>query len=124
MGELGYPSTAEDLARRMAAILPREDFATLVAEADGEVAGLICVTVVPSLYRTDPPGAITALVVSSAFRGRGVARLLIDAGERWLRDRGVRYATVNPSTHRTDAHHLYTRLGYAATGTRFSKALG
>ena len=124
MAELGYPTTAEEMAARLEVLRGRADFATFVAEADGAVAGMVGVTVSPSLYRSDLLGAIVALVVSSEFRGRGIAARLVERGEQWLRDAGTRRATVNPSIHRAEAHRLYERLGYAATGVRFSKALG
>ena len=123
MAELGYPTSPDALAVRLAVILGREDFSTFVAEMDGTIAGMICVTTAPSLYRDGLQGAIVALVVSSAFRGRGLARVLIERGESWLAENGAQRATVNPSTHRSDAHRLYTRHGYEATGTRFTKTL-
>jgi GNAT superfamily N-acetyltransferase len=124
MAELGYPTTPEEMAARLEILQGRADFATLVAEVDGAIAGMVGVTVSPSLYRSDLLGAIVALVVSSGFRGRGIAARLVDRGEQWLRDAGAPRATVNPSTHREDAHRLYARLGYEATGVRFSKPLG
>lgn len=123
MAELGYPTSPTELAVRLATILGREDFATFVAEVDGTAAGMICVTAAPSLYRDGLQGAIVVLVVSSAFRGRGLASALIERGESWLANSGARRATVNPSVHRGDAHRLYIRHGYEATGTRFTKTL-
>lgn len=123
IGELGYPTTPDEMAQRLAAIAGRTDFANLVAEEDGVVAGMITVNVTPSLYRSDLLGAITVLVVSSAFRGRGLAPLLIEAGETWLRQQGAGRAAVHPSTARADAHRLYQRLGYENTGSRLTKAL-
>jgi GNAT superfamily N-acetyltransferase len=123
MTELGYPTTIEAIATRMALIDARTDFATFVADLDGVVAGMITVTVSPSPLRSEPTGAIVALVVSSAFRGRGIAPALIERGESWLRQHGASRATVNPSIHREPAHRLYNRLGYEHTGLRLTKAL-
>lgn len=123
MAQLGYPTAPEEMAARLEVLRGRADFATFVAEADGAVVGMVGVTVSPSLYRSDLLGAIVALVVSSEFRGRGIAARLVERGEQWLRDAGARRATVSPSAHRADAHRLYERLGYAATGVRFSKAV-
>lgn len=123
MGELGYPTTAEQMAARMSVIAARSDIATFVAELDGAVAGMIGVSVSPSLYRTDMAGAITALVVMPEARGHGIAPALIEAGERWLRDHGCEKVSVQPSNSRTGAHRFYERLGYQHTGLRFTKAL-
>lgn len=123
MSELGYPATPGDMAARLALIAARPDIATFVAELDGTVAGMIGVSVSPSLYRADMAGAITALVVSPDFRGHGIAPALVRAGEGWLRDHGCEKASVQPSSSRTGAHRLYERLGYVHTGLRFTKAL-
>lgn len=123
MGELGYPTTTEQMAARFAIIAARPDIATFVAELDGAVGGMVGVSVAPSLYRTDMAGAITALVVSPDFRGRGLAPALLAAGERWLRAHGCEKASVQPSASRTPAHRLYERLGYEHSGLRFTKAL-
>ncbi|CAM5542304.1 Aminoalkylphosphonate N-acetyltransferase [Mycolicibacterium aubagnense] len=123
MTELGYPTSTEEMAARMAALVDRTDHAVFVAVEGALAAGMIALSTSPSLYRDDPQGAIVALVVSSRFRGRGVGALLVEYGESWLRQNGVSYVTVKPSVHREDAHRLYSRLGYEHTGLRFSKNL-
>ncbi len=123
MAHLGYPASADAIAARLATLDARTDIATFVAETDTGIAGMIGLQISPVLYRDDPNGAITALVVSPDFRGQGVAAKLVDHGERWLLDHGASRASVMPSTHRADAHRLYERLGYAPTGTRFTKSL-
>ena len=124
MAHLGYPADAQAIASRLAILDARTDIATFIADTDTGIAGVIGLQVSPVLYRDDPNGAITALVVSPDFRGRGVAARLVAHGERWLVDHGATRASVMPSTHRADAHRLYERLGYTATGTRFTKSLG
>jgi GNAT superfamily N-acetyltransferase len=123
MTELGYPTSTDQMTARMEALRNRTDYATFVADADGIIAGMIVVSVSPSLYRSGPDGAIVVLVVSSEFRGHGVGALLVERGEQWLRESGARMITVKPSTHREDAHRLYARLGYEHTGLRFSKMI-
>ena len=123
MGELGYPTTGEQMAPRFAAIVARSDIATFVAEANGTVAGMIGVSISPSLYRADMAGAITALVVSRELRGDGIAPALVAAGERWLVEHGCERVSVQPSSSRTGAHRFYERLGYEHTGLRFAKSL-
>jgi GNAT superfamily N-acetyltransferase len=123
MAELGYPTLPEQMARRMEITALRDDYAAFVAAEDGIIAGMIGLSISPSFYRDDPGGAIVALVVSSEFRGRGVAALLVERAEGWFSENGIHRVTVNPSNHRTPAHSLYRRLGYESTGTRFTKTL-
>lgn len=123
MTELGYPTSTEEMTSRMSLVSSRGDHATFVADGNGAIAGMICVSVSPSLYKSDLQGAIVALVVSSDFRGQGVGALLVKRGESWLGESGVKYVTVKPSIYRENAHRLYARLGYEHTGLRFSKNL-
>jgi GNAT superfamily N-acetyltransferase len=99
------------------------DYAAFMAEEGRVIAGMIGLLIAPSFYRDGLSGAIIALVVASEFGGRGIAELLVNRGEQWFREAGADRVTVNPSTHRAPAHRLYTRLGYAPTGIRFTKAL-
>ncbi|RWI34069.1 MAG: GNAT family N-acetyltransferase [Mesorhizobium sp.] len=123
MTELGYPTSAEEMTSRMALIRSRTDHAIFVADENGIVTGMIGVSISPSLYQSDPQGAIVALVVSSDFRGKGIGAFLVERGESWLRESGAKYVTVKPSIRREDAHRLYARLGYEHSGLRFSKNL-
>lgn len=123
MGELGYPTADDEMAERFAKVAGREDIGTFVAELDGAIAGMIGVSVMPTLYRTGLAGAITALVVDPDYRGRGIAPALVEAGEAWLRMHGADRVSVMPSKARIGAHRLYERVGYAHTGSRFTKAL-
>jgi GNAT superfamily N-acetyltransferase len=122
-GALGYPTTDEQMAARLSVIAGRSDIATFVADHEGQVVGMLGVSVLPSLYRTDMVGAITVLVVSERFRGRGAAPALVAAGEEWLRAHGCDKVSVQPSISRASAHRVYERLGYTHTGMRFTKAL-
>jgi predicted N-acetyltransferase YhbS len=56
----------------------------LVAERQGQVVGVIAVAAIPYLEREGRWGRIVALVVSSACRGQGIGRRLVDAAEDLL----------------------------------------
>jgi GNAT superfamily N-acetyltransferase len=123
MTELGYPTSAEQMSERMTRIKSRSDFATFVADDDGEVVGMIGVCVRPSYEHNLSNGQITALVVARQARGRGIGRLLVSKAQAWLAGEGARRIIVNSGTARADAHAFYIRLGYGETGRRFVKQL-
>jgi ribosomal protein S18 acetylase RimI-like enzyme len=50
----------------------------LVAEAGGQVVGLLTYSVRPDLYHAAPTGLIEELVVTKSMRGRGVGSALVD----------------------------------------------
>jgi ribosomal protein S18 acetylase RimI-like enzyme len=74
----------------------------LVAEADGQVAGL--------LYHIDD--FIDALHVPSAFQRRGIGRRLLIRAERDIAEKGFRQARLETDTFNAQAQAFYKALGY------------
>lgn len=124
-GELGYPSTAEQVRNRLAAIDGDPRHATYVAAVTGdEVIGWIHLSEVHS-PGGDPRAEITNLIVDSRCRSAGTGRLLAERGEQWARDRGLSVIGVHSNVIRARAHAFYLRLGYTITKSQkvFRKTL-
>jgi GNAT superfamily N-acetyltransferase len=124
-GELGYPSTAEQVRDRLAAVEGDPRHATFVAALRGdEVIGWIHLSEAHS-PGSDPRAEIANLVVDSRFRGVGTGRLLIKRGEQWARERGLAIIGLHSNTIRERAHAFYLRLGYTITKSQkvFRKTL-
>jgi aminoglycoside 6'-N-acetyltransferase I len=119
--QLGYPASPEAMRTRLAHILPRHDYVTLMGIVDEAVAGFIGVTVRPSYTADELQGQIIALAVASSFRRRGVGRALVEAAEALLSERGATAVVVTIANRRSDAHAFYERLGYVFTGRRYRK---
>ncbi|HET9952012.1 MAG TPA: GNAT family N-acetyltransferase [Candidatus Eisenbacteria bacterium] len=111
-GELGYPSTPEQILARKA-VLDREGRSgLLVAEAaGGDVIGWIIVSEMCSL-ELDPHAEVKGLVVASEARSRGVGVRLMEAGEAWASARGLREMVLRSNVIRDRAHAFYKRIGY------------
>jgi GNAT superfamily N-acetyltransferase len=107
--QLGYPSTAQDMRRRLPELAGESHFVR-VAEVDGQVAGWIHAAEVV-LLDSDSYVEIKALIVDAEARGRRIGEALVDAAELWARER---------------AHRFYARLGYEIQKTQrvFGKRLG
>jgi GNAT superfamily N-acetyltransferase len=124
-GELGYPSTAAHVRKRLDAMERDAQQAAFVAEAPGgEVVGWIHLSQVCSLA-SDPRAEITGLVVDSGIRGAGVGGLLVERGETWAREVGLATIGVHSNIIRERAHRFYLRLGYAVNKSQkvFRKTL-
>ncbi len=119
--ELGYPSTAEQMKARMARIVQHPDYATFVAEVDGEVVGMVGVFVTLSHEHDEPVGRITGMVVRETNHGQGIGARLLAAAEDWVRQRGAMQMALTSHVRRSGAHAFYLRRGYAETGKRFVK---
>ena len=122
--ELGAPTTTEDMAHRLAAIVRSDNVVALVAMVERDLAALIGLSVSPSFVRNTPHGQIIALVVAERFRRRGIGRMLIGAAENWFRGQGVERVSLTSGLHRAgEAHEFYRACGYEHTGLRFARHL-
>lgn len=123
-GELGYPATEEQVARRLAAIGAQ---GVILVAADREsdcVLGWIELQVTTHLT-SDPHLEIGGLVVSAAARSRGIGSLLVGAAEKTALEKNIACLRVRSNIIRERAHGFYERLGFASVKTSkvFEKAL-
>src|SRR5713226_4379941 len=95
LGELDYPSTAEQAAERIERIAGDPSTLVLVAEVGGEVAGLAALHVQNLVERDDLGCELAGLVVGERFRRRGVGVRLMEAIEAEARARGGEYLVLN-----------------------------
>jgi GNAT superfamily N-acetyltransferase len=114
--QLGYPSTAADIARRLPFHLGRDDERVLVAADDDRAAAWIHVALQRSL-EDDPYAVILGLVVAEPLRGGGIGARLVAEAERWARGQGLPLVRVRSNVVRERTHRFYQKLGYALTKT-------
>lgn len=113
--QLGYPAQPGEAAERLAALGP--EGAVLVAEADGAVLGWIHVCGI-RFFQSPPFAEVGGLVVDETARGKGVGKLLVEAGARWAAERGYRKLRVRSNVVREDAHRFYERVGFRRVKTQ------
>jgi GNAT superfamily N-acetyltransferase len=122
--QLGYPSTADDIRRRLP-LVEGGGHCLRVADLDGRVAGWIHAVHV-ALLDSDAHVEIKALVVDEEARGRRIGEELVREVESWARARGCSTLRVRSNVLRERAHRFYERLGYEIQKTQrvFGKRLG
>jgi ribosomal protein S18 acetylase RimI-like enzyme len=123
MTQLGYPTSASEMASRLRAISGEKDFATFVAVEAGEVLGMIGISASYSYEHNDRNGRIIALIVRTDMRGRGLGRELVAFAEDYLGRKNVGRIVLTSRFTREEAHKFYEALGYERTGWRFIKQL-
>ncbi|MCW7539746.1 GNAT family N-acetyltransferase [Aquabacterium sp. A7-Y] len=119
--ELGYPATPELLRRKLEVFAQGLNDKVMVVEEDGALLGVISLHVVELFHAEGRLGRITSLIVSEAARGRGVGTGLVEAADRYFRDRACVRAEVTSGDHRAEAHAFYQRRGYLPDERRFVK---
>jgi GNAT superfamily N-acetyltransferase len=110
--QLGYRSTRQQIASRLAGVEAEPSSRVLVAESgDGRVIGWLHVAARTQLTE-DCCAEILGLVVDETSRGGGIGAALIGAAEEWARSKGCVRMRVRSRDTRERAHRFYERAGY------------
>jgi len=115
--QLGYPTTQEEVQRRLNQIQQEEGHAVYVAElSNGHVVGWIHVYV-SQLVITDRQAEIGGLVVDEGYRHYGIGQLLMQQAEQWARAKRCWAVYLRSNLVRKGAHVFYERIGYSNVKT-------
>ena len=123
--ELGYPANDNQISNRLKKLLKSSSDSVIVAVEKTEVVGWIHVFISLRL-ESDPFAEIGGLVISSEHRNKGIGKMLVNAAEKWARERGLSKIRVRSRLERTDTHRFYERDGYVVIKSQnvFEKGLG
>jgi GNAT superfamily N-acetyltransferase len=123
-GELGYPTSAESLLGRLAAVHPTDAAVIVSSDANDVPTGWCHVEMRRTLV--EPVSAmILGLVIGEEHRSAGIGAALLAAAEAWARARGCQRLVVATRVTRERAHQFYAREGYEVSKTSYflTKAL-
>jgi len=119
--QFGYPASAGRFEARLSKLLADTQSHIVVAEEAGQVIAVGMLRTVDILEGDDPLGVLLTLVVDETFRRKGVGTQVVEALERFARDRGCFGIVVQSGSRRIAGHALYRKLNYLQTGERFIK---
>jgi GNAT superfamily N-acetyltransferase len=103
-----------------------DEQATLVAELDGRVVGIVDVRIAHpgGAHRPLRYAYIPEVAVAEPARSRGVGSALVRAAEAWARDAGCVWIALDYNARNFDAGRFYReRLGYRPAGEIVVKEL-
>jgi GNAT superfamily N-acetyltransferase len=115
--QLGYPATAQQIARRFERIDGQSNQILLVADEQGQAVALVHVAAYPYL-ENDASAEILGLVVADGSRSQGIGKALVTAAEAWASSLGCGMLRVRSRIHRERAHAFYERNGFQRIKTQ------
>ena len=111
-GQLGYPTTAAEMTKRLRRLKPASQNALFVAESPGAgVVGWAHVSVT-HLVEVGTRAELNGLIVAEDQRSLGAGARLLEAAEDWAHERGCPSMSVRSNVIRERAHKFYERQGY------------
>jgi GNAT superfamily N-acetyltransferase len=111
-GQLGYPTTSSEIAKRMRKLKPTSQNALFVAESrETGVVGWTHVSVT-HLVEVGTRAELNGLIVAEEQRSLGAGARLLEAAEDWARKHGCPSMSVRSNVIRERAHKFYDRQGY------------
>jgi ribosomal protein S18 acetylase RimI-like enzyme len=125
LASLGRPAVGDAAAQRAVFLdhLGYDDALVLVAEADGELAGVVSLWLRPRLNWTTLEAWIPDLYVDERYRRGGVASALLRACVATARRRSCHHVTLETGNDHETAQALCESLGFVHDGRRYGLSL-
>jgi GNAT superfamily N-acetyltransferase len=124
LADLGYPTSAQAAAARIASFAGNPASRLQVAESSEEgVVGLVATHIVPRLDDDAFTCRITDIVVSAGYRRSGLGSALMAAAEQEARRAGAPRLDLSSGDWRADAHAFYASHGFETRARAFTKRL-
>lgn len=119
---LDHPTDAKSMKKRIGRLI-KDRLPPIVATFDKQVVGLCGIDAMVAIHRDQPVGRINILVVAKEARKQGIARMLVEAAEAYLKRLGCGMVEVTSNDRLAPAHAFYRHMGYERTSIRFCKKL-
>jgi len=121
--EWGHPLSATDVRAVLAEWGSTARSEVLVADNDGEIAGMVAVSAGPRFARPGRYGHLAGLAVAANHRRSGVGTLLLKAAEDHAHAWGCDRLELTSSRSRGAAHDFYRHHGYEETSEHHARYL-
>ena len=109
---LGYPISADELARILAVMDLDKDHSVFVADkGQARLAGFGHVFLTRRLFLA-PFAELGGLIVEGDSRGEGLGAALLEAAEDWAQNQGVSVMRIRSNLIRENAREFYFAQGY------------
>jgi len=114
--------TPDDMLNRLQFVAESKIDSLYICEEDGKILGLLGFRIRENIEEVSRFGEVSAIVVNTKEKRRGVGRFMMDYAEKLAREMGCKGTwLVSGFAREEEAHKFYQRLGYQTTGYRFVK---
>lgn len=112
-----WPNVSKEMhEKEISAMLADKNFVIFVArETDEKLLGFIEVSIREDILKgciRRQIGYIEGLYVDPKARGSGIGRLLVEAGERWAFEHGIKDIATDTGIDNKESQKAYIALGY------------
>ncbi len=118
--DLGHTTPSSEIPARLEVVRKANGAVVVAVDEHDQPVGLLSLGLQVAIHAPGPIGYITALVITSSARRRGVGQLLVEAAKEWAVAHGCVRLSVTSAERRSDAHAFYPACGLPYTGRRFA----
>ena len=119
---IGHPLSDEDVINRMTHVHNNPIDSLYVYDLDNIITSLLAFRIRENIEENTRFGEISAIVVDSESRKKGIGKKLMDYAEQRAHENGcIGTWLVSGFGREEQAHPFYKELGYTITGARFVK---
>ncbi|MHB8339274.1 MAG: GNAT family N-acetyltransferase [Ignavibacteriaceae bacterium] len=115
-GELGYPTTMEEMESRFDKLFSKSDNCIYVAELNS-IVGWIHVSLIQTL-ESNAFVEICGLVVTESLRGSGIRTQLVVTAENWAQEKDCYHIRVRTNILRERTKTFYKQVGFQLKKTQ------
>jgi len=115
--------TAENIGWHHDRFKGNANYKAFVAEWENNVVGIVYIMQYAPWGVEGEQFWIQGIAVKDDMQGKGIGTKLLEHIEKYAREKGVDYITLNTGFKRTAAHAFYERNGYSSGNYCFGKKL-
>jgi len=97
--------------------------AIFLAEETGKYIGIITVNALPQVRYGRFIAKIEEMFVYPEFQGKGVSVQLLEAVERWTKEKGIKFVRLDSGNELARAHGFYEKMGFRHYAKGYEKKL-
>ena len=121
--EIGALFTAESFKSHHEKFEGNNNYKAFVAELENKIVGFVYIMQCTPWVVDGDYFWLQGIAVKKDMQGNGIGTKLLNHVEKYGKEEGVKYITLNTGLKRTAAHAFYERNGYSSGNYCFGKSL-